>query len=257
MGKRTIIIDADFIPYKVGGVYDYSPTMTENQALALLDRIVFEILVESKCHRYVAFLSGSKPDFRKKEHSDYKKNRENLTKPSIFPLLRETLKNKFKCYTVLGVEADDIVCSYHQQYNDTVLCSPDKDLLQSPGLHYDLKSKNIKTVSKIGVIKQKIKKNNKKKIYSDGSFKLWHQMISGDPTDNIKGLPRYGDIKAYNILKECKSEAEMKQKVKNEYLKVYGDNYMSEMKKTYCLVKMRHDLLLPPLDDISLPVIKR
>jgi 5'-3' exonuclease len=252
MNEKIAIIDADFIPYKAASIYDYK-NVTEEQALSIIDNTIKNIVVYSKCTHYICFVSGGKKDFRKEQYDDYKINRKDLAKPSLFSLCKNYMINRYEVYTVNNVEADDICVSYHQQYNNTIMCSPDKDLLQSPGTHYNIKTKELFDVSHIGSITQKID-NKKKKIYSDGAKKLWHQMISGDPVDGITGIPKKGDVAAYKLLKDLTTVSDMKEAVESEYLKYYGvDFYKEEMMKTYCLVKMRDDLIIPNINKLIVP----
>lgn len=252
---RIAIIDGDFIPYKAASIYDYKG-ITEEDMLYIIDNTMKNIIAYSKCSHYICFVSGSKKQFRLEKYSDYKENRKDMKKPSMFSVCRKYLINKYSAYTVNYVEADDICVSYHSQYDNTILCSPDKDLLQSAGLHYNIKTKEIFNVSHLGKI-ELIQKNNKKKVYSDGQCKLWHQMIAGDATDGISGIPRKGDIAAYKLLKDLSSVSDMKEIVEREYLNYYGnEKYKQEMKKTYCLVKMREDLLIPHINKLAIPNVR-
>lgn len=247
--EKTIIIDGDFIPYTASGIYQYN-NISEWDALQIVDTIIDTITSNSTCKRYLIVVSSPKPDFRKKEYPHYKQNRENQEKPTLFLQAKDYFFSKYNPLIVENVEADDVCCSFHTQYDDTILCSPDKDLLQCPGYHYNIKTKEIIYIDDIGELKL-IQKAKKKKLYSSGQYKIWHQMISGDSVDNIKGLPRYGDVKSYNLLSKCKNPEQMRRVVVDEYYSVYQDEYRARFEETYCLVKMRDDLSLPDLNSIS------
>lgn len=245
---RTVIIDADFIPYKASGIYHYND-ITEKQAYNIIDSQFKKIFKHSKCNRYVAVVTGIN-NFRKKEYNDYKHNRENLTKPDLFKQCKQYTINKYKCYTVHNVEADDLCCSLHYQNENTVLCSPDKDLMQCEGTYLNPADFTTIEIDPLGFIK-KIKKNKKTKVISAGDFKLYHQLIAGDSSDGIKGLKGKGHVYAYKLLKDCLSPEHMLKSVANEYYKHYGDNYLKELQKTYCMVKMKKNLKVPNLESIS------
>lgn len=244
----TVVIDADFLPYQASGVHKYQ-NISEQDALSIIDSTINSIYVNSKCNRCLLVVSSPKPDFRKQKYPDYKENRKDVERPELYPIAKQYLLTRYNPLIVENVEADDVCCSFHQQYNGVVLCSPDKDLLQSSGIHYDIKSKRLISVSEIGDL-QLEKKGKRKVLYSTGEYKLWHQMIKGDSVDNIPGLPRYGDVSAYNLLNKYNTREDLKRIVINEYYKVYGESYREEFEKTYCLVKMRYDLSLPDLNAI-------
>jgi 5'-3' exonuclease len=252
MSEYTVLIDADYIPYKASGVFTYHD-LDEKQAFNIIDNEFQRIFDNSKCGYYIAFLSGVN-NFRKTIDVEYKVNRVKLKKPDLFKECLQYTRDQYKCYTVHNVEADDIVCSYHQQYKNTILCSPDKDLLQSYGLHYDIKNQKLIKVSKPGRIECSLTDKKKKKVYTDGDFKLWSQMLTGDPTDNIKGVPGKGKVYAFNRLKDCKSETEMKLLVIQDYIDYYGDNYKDELFKNYNTVKMKHDLKIPEISKLRYSV---
>lgn len=254
--KRIAIIDADFIPYKAASVQLYN-NLTEENTLGIVDSVMKNILIYSKCTHYVAFVSGKSSDFRKNTYADYKQNRSTMQKPPMHGLCVNYLINKYDAFVINYVEVDDICSTYHYKYSDlfttTIMCSPDKDLLQCPGEHYNIKEKKLFHVNEIGEIVL-TQKGKTKKVYSTGQYKLWHQMISGDPTDNIKGIPGKGDVAAYQYLSKAETVADMEKIVTQMYLDYYGqDNYEYELEKNYCLVKMRNDLIVPDISKLIKP----
>jgi 5'-3' exonuclease len=58
----------------------------------------------------------------------------------------------------------------------------------------------------------------------DAMRHYYQQLLKGDPTDNIPGVPRIGDVKAARILSECKIESEFQEKVVEQYLIAYGED---------------------------------
>lgn len=76
----------------------------------------------------------------------------------------------------------------------------DKDLNQLPGHHYNPVTDERYYVTEF-----------------EGLKSFYTQLLTGDRTDNIKGLDRIGPVKAAKILKDCKTEQEMLQAVTKAY----------------------------------------
>ena len=81
------------------------------------------------------------------------------------------------------LEADDLLSVL--QNNWTMIFSHDKDMLQIPGDHYDVRSNSLKLIDHI------LAERN-----------LAYQMIVGDTSDNICGIPRIGEKGAKEFLDE-------------------------------------------------------
>lgn len=93
--------------------------------------------------KYVLFFTGSQ-NFRKhkwKYSNDYKANRKNTKVPPTFKYLHEYCMQNHCGYINPQLEADDLVSYFNKKIQeDTVICSPDKDVLyQNSGLHYNHK----------------------------------------------------------------------------------------------------------------------
>ncbi len=74
----------------------------------------------------------------------------------------------------------------------------------------------------------------------------------GDTADNIPGLPKYGPVKTYSLLKDCANREECKQVVIEEYKKVYPFDYEDRIKENFSLVYIlrNHN----NIDDIQIKV---
>jgi hypothetical protein len=70
-----------------------------------------------------------------------------------------------------------------------VIVTQDKDLDMIPGLKYDF------------VVKEPYSVTEEQAMYN-----FYHQMLTGDTTDNIPGLPGIGPAKAHKALRGVKSE---------------------------------------------------
>lgn len=83
-----------------------------------------------------------------------------------------------------GLEADDIVSALQDKEN-TYIISNDKDLKQIPGYHFDENTNQIHYIDEMEAMKH-----------------LVFQMIKGDTTDNIQGIPKKGEKYAEQFLEK-------------------------------------------------------
>jgi 5'-3' exonuclease len=51
----------------------------------------------------------------------------------------------------------------------------------------------------------------------------YQQLLKGDPTDNIPGVPRVGEVKAAKILAPFTTEKDFQEQVVEQYLLAYGE----------------------------------
>jgi len=149
--------------------------------------------------------------------------------PIIFPAIKEYLKQHWKFEAIPELEADDLVSVYHNNEN-TVICSPDKDVLyQNAGIHYNY--------GKAETIVQDTK----------GALTfLWKQMLMGDSTDGIQGIPKVGPKTADTWLENVSND-EMPAFVLNKYIEKFGyakgiTNFAETFKLIYIL-KNRDDVM--------------
>ena len=56
----------------------------------------------------------------------------------------------------------------------------------------------------------------------------YEQIIKGDPTDYIPGIPGVGEKKAAAALKNCKTEEDFQEAVVNAYFSYYGEELWYE-----------------------------
>jgi 5'-3' exonuclease len=107
------------------------------------------------------------------------------------------------------IEADDAVSIVARgcwdKSEDFVIIGNDKDLHQIPGKHYNYKSRVWTNMAPV----------------NSEAFK-YKQLLMGDSTDNIGGIPKIGPKKADTILKGASNIASMKYLVLAEYIKYYG-----------------------------------
>lgn len=115
----------------------------------------------------------------------------------------------------------------------TIICTRDKDLRMVEGWHYGwecgAQPEFFPTyVEGMGEIRL-IEKKNKYEIKGEGLKFFYSQLLTGDPVDNIAGLPYCGAKTAFTLLEECQSEDECFEAVRGAYEKKYGDSWREEM----------------------------
>lgn len=190
-----------------------------------------------------------RPNFRKDvaKTKVYKGNRK-AEKPFHFDNIRAYMLSQFNCIVTDGMEADDKICI--DQYADYVInknnpqvvsCSRDKDLRINPGLHFrwacgKQPADGPTTVTELGHLA--LSQGSPKKLRGDGLKFFYSQLITGDSTDNIPGLPKRGPVFAYNLLNECGTEAECFNAVKQSYEEVFGEAWKEHLREMTDLLWM-------------------
>ena len=180
----------------------------------------------------VTYLTGT-GNFREKIATiqPYKGNRPDR-KPIHYDAITDYLIYKYKAIVVDGMEADDAMAIYQSSFPDTCIVTIDKDLLQVPGDHYNFVSDKFHHTTPW-----------------EGLQRLYQQILTGDTTDNILGIPKIGPAKAKAWLEGCTTEKELYKRACELYKQERGDNWHDELVETARLVYMlRH-----PTDEWSPP----
>lgn len=165
------------------------------------------------CDDYIMAVKGEN-NFRYLLYPEYKLNRHaDPTKQNLFvPVLRKLAVAEDLAVEAVGCEADDLIRIWAEQARlydqDYVICSIDKDLKCIPGKHWLMHKKTLIEVSE-----------------ADAMRHYYEQLLKGDPTDNIPGVPRVGEVKASKILAPLSTEAEFQEAVVSEYIAAYGDDW--------------------------------
>ena len=223
--KDTIaLIDGDSLIYYEMG----KPTLEE--ALESLDNRIMQMLSITKATHYAGFLTqGRCFRYAAAKTKPYKGNRKYGDKPIIFPAIKEYLKQKWSFTIVTELEADDLVSIYHDPLK-TVICSPDKDVLyQNKGVHYNYGKAELVVVDE-----------------NEALTFLWKQMLMGDSTDGIVGIPKVGE-KTATVWLESLIPHEMPEFVLNKYIEKFGiAEGITKFAETFRLVyilKSKEDVL--------------
>lgn len=181
------------------------------------------------------YVTKCKDSIRKKIHPEYKAGR--VPNP-IVNCLREMYIFRSEAMYHDSLEADDLIAirAREMYQNEYVIVTMDKDLTQIGGFIYNFYRKPAKRNENGEKIEEYPRKGLSYINKLDAAKFLAKQVIMGDSTDNIKGLPRYGEVKASKIVEGCKSSFALRKAVINEYKKVYADDYIDQLMLNFRLV---------------------
>ena len=152
----------------------------------------------------------------------YKGNRKDLLKPIHLDDITDYLFKKWKAQEVKGIEADD-QCVIDCFGNDNVLIGIDKDYFGCPVNYLNSTLGKVIDCNQFG----ELKLNDKGKVKGYGRIFQYFQLASGDNIDNYKANSA-SDIKwaekgAYNVLKDCKTDADAWRALVDIYQRLYPE----------------------------------
>lgn len=232
------LIDADSILWIIA--YNYKdPACTIDEVVAATQIFIKEILMLTRATHYYGSLGGGM-NFRY-DHYRYAKYKGNRgEKPDWMIRWEGTIKDYMVSIGFAiaeNLEADDVISQLAYQYREAgqeyVICSPDKDLRQIPGKHFDYRE-------------------GKHEMFDvspeQAKYNFWMQMLMGDSTDNVAGVPGLGEVKAAKLLEPCKEDPlSYRTIVINAYRKQFGDYYgpliFEETKMVIMLLTPMHPIL--------------
>lgn len=172
-------------------------------------------------------------NFRDHIYPEYKLQRRLSPNGSntFVPILRKLAVAEDYAIEAIGREADDMLRIWAEQARlfeiPYVIVSIDKDLKCIPGKHYNIKKNELTTVTE---------------LFATRFF--YQQLMSGDPTDNVPGIPGIGHVKAEKYLYNLSEEDEMQSVVVEQYMNAFGsgwyDQLLSNGKMLY-IQKHEHD----------------
>lgn len=138
------------------------------------------------------------------------------TKPHYLSFIRERLIDKWGAQEIFGYEADDALGMY--QTTSTVASHIDKDINMIPGHHYNhVTGEYYHVPDGLGTLTY-----DNGKLIGRGTIFFYAQLITGDATDNIPGIPKMGSKKAYDLLHQCNKEEDCYEEVYKLYTNYYG-----------------------------------
>lgn len=236
------VIDADSIPY-ICSNSALSKGLPIEAAYKKVDSTIDRILNRNNSDQYIMLVGGSN-NYRSIVNPEYKKFRakyRDKSEAGYYPEVKKYMIDKYYAYRCHGAEADDVCATLHSKMpNDTIIVSPDKDLLQIPGGHYDYLKDIYTTVTQLGYIK----KTTNNKITATGDFLLYYQLLVGDSSDGISGIWKIGPQSAYKKLSHCTSSDQLKEVVTNIYKDTYKNDWEYYYNYNFSLLKINSNLIL-------------
>ena len=187
------LLDGDIYAFRVA-----CTTENDNEAIAVyrVNEMIENTLAEVEASEYKLFFT-SPDNFRKHIYPEYKANR-TATKPKHLQFLRDYLVESWQGTVAERMEADDYLGI--NQHESSIICSIDKDLLQVPGKHYNFVKKEFYEVDE-----------------ETGFRNFYTQLLTGDTSDNIKGIAGIGPVKAKRALTGYFTEQGMFSVVRDMY----------------------------------------
>ena len=175
MSELTALIDGDVLVYQVGfGANDIPLRLAESRMAKALENI----LVATGGLTYEVYLSPRGRIFRHEVATrlEYKGNRKASPRPLWYDELREYLMVKQGATMAVNEEADDLLgIEACKRGESAIICTLDKDLDMIPGWHYNWRKRDITLISR-----------------PEAKVNFWRQVLTGDATDNIPGVPGIG-----------------------------------------------------------------
>lgn len=230
-----VLIDADSLIYVIA--WNYREEGTEEEVKESCDQMLAEIMTMTRGTDYLGVFSP-KFSFRQAAYRYAKYKAGRGEKPEWLIRWQDTIKSRFELkhgfFTIPELEADDVVAAAGQiltaKGEDRIICSPDKDLRQVPGLIYVPKKQVGDTI---------IEGNILNISEEDANYTFWMQMLTGDSTDNVAGVPGLGEVKAKKVLLECMDPMMYPSAVLGQYCKYFGSYYGKIIyDETYLTLKM-------------------
>lgn len=180
--NKVFAVDGDIIAYRTAAVCEEH---FEGACESIIDTTLTEIATDTGITNMRIYVSGEN-NFRKKiaVTKPYKGNRATMVAPRFLNFCKSYLVDKYHAIRMHGYEADDGIASDMVQ-NGAIHCGIDKDIKQIQGKHYNYVNKEWDTISE-----------------DQARLNLFRQVLTGDISDNIPGLPRVGVKTAEKIITE-------------------------------------------------------
>jgi Autographiviridae exonuclease len=252
--SNVLIVDTDVVLYgscanRWGSVYNEMPIFTEEednayaaQCITNFNKIISD-LSETLFITDIRLPIKGDNNFRFDVYPSYKQNRKSKVRP-VAPFIKMLTEYAIQHYDAIpshGMETDDLVRIFHNEEvekgNKPIIASIDKDLLCISGTHYRFpkgllyngECRDLSRLIEVGEF--------------DAKRHYYHQLLMGDSTDNIPGLPGVGPKRAEAILKDCTTEDEL------QYMTIYAyKNVMGEQWKEALILTGKLITILPHRD---------
>ena len=207
----TLLIDADWLIYSSCCSCEQDVKWDDHLHTLHCDERDIHEMIDSRIEYYqtiaddktdVVMCFTEYPTFRHEIFPDYKANRKNKRKPLALYAMIEQISQRYESVSYTGLEGDDVLglLATSKRYSNPIVVSPDKDM---------------RTVPCTLIAGDDMELITKKK-----ADRHWMtQALSGDTTDNFKGLIGCGPVTADKILGDAKTLPDMWNKVVKAYEK--------------------------------------
>lgn len=216
MRKRTeptLLLDGDLISYRTAaskehpvnwgdGIWTLHSDEKECQ-LAVIQYIESVKTAANLDDVVIAF--SDTVNFRKELNSEYKANRSAVRRPLVLKAVQEWMKQEFESVVYPRLEADDTMGILASAPDSPfIIVSDDKDMMTVPSDHFFPEERRFHTIN-----------------LPQANQAFYTQAMTGDPTDNYKGVPNVGAKTAEKILagSSFTDEKELWARVLASYLK--------------------------------------
>ena len=257
------LIDLDVLPYMYGGLtYDDVHPMPDKLITDLVAAKIDDIVTRSGSDSWIGYLSDSKSNFRNQVSTilPYKGHRAG-PKPAKYQMIRDWLQDEYpdQVEMIYDMEADDAISIHqmkdfipryyentgdgnrvgHPNWLKTIICTIDKDLEMVPGWHYKWSKGKTEETPPFFVSE------------TEGLRFFYKQLLTGDMTDNIRGLYGVGPKSTLlSKLDDMTTEKEMFIHVYAQYENRFGTYAEQFMKENGVLLWMKRtvdDDWTPPM----------
>ena len=207
----TLLIDADWLIYSSCCSCEQDIKWDENLHTLHCDERDIHEMIDSRIEYYqniaddktdVVMCFTEYPTFRHEIFPEYKANRKNKRKPLALYGIVKQIQQRYESVSYTGLEGDDVLglLATSKRYSNPIVVSPDKDM---------------RTVPCTLIAGDDMELITKKK--ADRHWMI--QALTGDSTDNFKGLIGCGPVTADKILGDAKTLPDMWDKVVEAYEK--------------------------------------
>lgn len=205
----TLLIDSDTIAFAAAATCEdhEDPTMAYARAKMQIDGILEAV----QPTHYELWLTGLN-NFRFQVYPEYKDNRREAYRPKWEKAVKELLVGSLGAQWTEGCEADDMVGVRQMELQDSIIAHIDKDIDMIPGRHYSwplIREQKVIREPRFYDITEE-----------EGLRFFYTQLLTGDPTDNIKGAAGIGPVKAKRLLQDALTEFEMYHTCVNAYASI-------------------------------------
>lgn len=224
--RPVLAVDGDILAFRTAAVCEEE---FEGSCNAIIDATIRDIVNNTGISLLRFYLSGhSNFRFDAAKTKPYKGNRDSFVKPKFLGHCKNYLVTKYKAVWIETAEADDGIASDMTLYG-AIHCGIDKDLLQIPGRHYNYVNKEFIDVDE-----------------DTAKLNLYRQVLMGDSSDNIPGLPGVGVKTAEKVIWNAEQAEEhaiefYKQKCAEKLPEVNAFEYMAEQLSLIKMLTNRDD----------------